>query len=75
LPKGTGSCLGPRIDCDIMSLQCKFNSIANTVPPTGDPNIPTYIQIAKVVMRAIEIWMDSGDVVAGDLGIKRGGRL
>jgi len=25
---------------DIMSLPPKFNPIANTVPPTGNPNIP-----------------------------------
>jgi hypothetical protein len=32
---------------DVTSLQHKFNTIANTVPPTGDPNIPAYIQLAR----------------------------
>jgi hypothetical protein len=54
---------------DVKSLWCKFNAIANMVPPTGDPNIPAYIQLAKDIMRAIKVRMDSGDVVAGDLGI------
>jgi hypothetical protein len=47
---------------DVKSLWCKFNAIANTVPPTGDPNIPAYIQLAKDIMRAIKVRMDSGDV-------------
>jgi len=55
---------------DIMSLQHQFNARANTVPPTGDPNIPAYIQSVKDIMQAIEVRMDSGDVVAGDLGIE-----
>ncbi len=55
---------------DVTSLRHKFNAIANTVPPTGDPNIPAYIQLAKDIMRAFEVRMDSGDVVAGDLGIE-----
>jgi len=55
---------------DVKSLWCKFNAIANMVPPTGDPNIPAYIQLAKDIMRAIKVRMDSGDVVAGDLGIE-----
>jgi len=54
---------------DVMSLRRKFNAISNTVHPTGDPNVPAYIQLAKDIMRAIEVRMDSGDVVAGDLGI------
>ncbi len=56
-------------NCNVTSLRHKFNAIANTVPPTGDPNIPAYIQLAKDIMWAIEVRMDSGDVVAGDLGI------
>jgi hypothetical protein len=44
--------------------------IANTIPPTGDPNIPSYIQLAKDIMQAIKVRMGSGDVVAGDLGIE-----
>jgi hypothetical protein len=55
---------------DVKSLQHKFNAIANTVPPTGDPNIPAYIQLAKDIMQAIKVRMDSGDVVPGDLGIE-----
>jgi hypothetical protein len=50
---------------DITSLWHKFNAIANMVPPTRGP-----IQLAKDIMRVIEVRMDSGDVVAGDLGIK-----
>jgi hypothetical protein len=57
-------------NCDVTSLWHKFNVIATTVPPTSDPNIPAYIQLAKDIMRTIEVRMDSGDVVAGDLGIK-----
>jgi hypothetical protein len=58
-------------NCDVMSLWHKFNAIANRVPPTSDPNIPAYIQLARDIMQAIEVRMDSGDVVAGDLGIYR----
>jgi hypothetical protein len=57
-------------NCDVMLLGHKFNAIANTVPPTGDPNIPAYIQLTKDIMWEIEIRMDSWDAVAEDLGIE-----
>jgi hypothetical protein len=55
---------------DVTLLQHKFNSMANMVPLTGDPNIPPYIQLAKDVMWAIKIWINSGDVGDGYLGIE-----
>jgi hypothetical protein len=39
-------------------------------PPTGDPKIPGYILVAKNMMWAIEIKMDSGEIGRGDLGIE-----
>ncbi len=45
--------------------------IANITPPTGDPNILGYVLVAKDMMRAIEIKMDSGEIGHGDLGIER----
>jgi hypothetical protein len=56
---------------DVTSLWCKFNSITNMTPPTGDPKIPGYILVAKNMMWAIEIKMDSGEIGRGDLGIER----
>jgi hypothetical protein len=51
------------------TLWHKFNVIANKVPPTDDTNIPAYGQLAKDVIRAIKIRMDSVGVAAGDLSI------
>jgi hypothetical protein len=47
-----------------------FNSIDNMTPPTGDPNIPGYILVAKDMMLMIEIKMDSGEIGHGNLGIE-----
>jgi hypothetical protein len=55
---------------DVTSLRHKFNAIANMVPPTGDPNNPAQIQLVKDIMWAIEVRMDSGDVVPRALGIE-----
>jgi len=54
---------------DMTSLRRKFNSIANTTAPTGDPNIPENVSLAKDVMRAIEIKIVSGEISHNDLGI------
>jgi hypothetical protein len=43
---------------NILFLWRKFNVIANTVPPNGDPNIPAYIQLAKDIMQAIKVRKD-----------------
>ncbi len=66
LPSITKSCFGAK-NRDVTSLQHKFISIANITLPTGDPNIPGYVLLAKDVMRAIEIKMDSGEIGNGDL--------
>jgi len=58
---------------DMQSLWRKFNTLAGTTSPTGDVVIPSLVQKAKDVQRAIEIKMDSRGVHIQDLGIDGGG--
>jgi len=60
----------PNRNRDMISLRRKFNAIANMTPPTGDPEVPAYIQKAKDIQRAIEVKMDSGPVTMNDVGIE-----
>jgi hypothetical protein len=55
---------------DLIFLRPKFSSIANMTPPTGNPNILGYVLVAKHVMQAIEIKMDSREITQGHLRIE-----